>query len=380
MQISIKRFSTCFLILATAACSSSSASPAASSAGGTSAAAGASGVAGGSGAGGTSSTGGAAGAGGSAATGDPTASAVAAAQAFLGMLDAAQTAKVSFTFDDAGQRATWSNFPTGIFQRNGLRLGDLTDAQQKAAFALLQALLSAKGYQQVIDNVNADEALKQSSSGGMLQFGYAEHYVSILGTPSATAPWMVQFGGHHLAINVTIVGPKMTIAPSLTGAQPSSFTLNGATVRPVGNEVDKAFALMGALSADQQAKAIVGAQYMDLALGPGKDGMTLAPEGIAASELSSALQAQLVDLIAERVGIINDVAAAARLADVQSNLSTTYFAWSGPTAPGSAVYFRITGPTLVIEFAPQSLGGDAMNHIHSMYREPTNDYGKAWAP
>ncbi|MEO7910005.1 MAG: DUF3500 domain-containing protein, partial [Roseiflexaceae bacterium] len=51
--------------------------------------------------------------------------------------------------------------------------------------------------------------------------------------------------------------------------------------------------------------------------------------------------------------------AAARMAEITSTLDQTYFAWYGPTTHGSAAYFRITGPTLVIEYSPQQIGGDA---------------------
>jgi hypothetical protein len=225
--------------------------------------------------------------------------------------------------------------------------------------------------------VNADEALKQSSGGGMLVFGRAEYFVSILGAPSATSPWMVQFGGHHLAINATIVGADITLAPSLTGAQPASYVLNGATIRPQGIELDRAFELVNALDASQKAKAIIGAMYTDLVLGPGKDGMVLAPEGIQASTLTAPQQAQLLQLIADRVEILNLEDAALRMAEIKATLADTYFAWSGPTTAGSAAYYRVTGPTLAIEYSPQGMGGNAADHTHAMYRDPTNDYGKA---
>ncbi len=64
-----------------------------------------------------------------------------------------------------------------------------------------------------------------------------------------------------------------------------------------------------------------------------------------------------------------------RLAQLKAGLPETSFAWYGPTAPGSAAYFRITGPHLVVEYSPQAMGGDAVNHIHGIYRDPTDDYG-----
>lgn len=311
-------------------------------------------------------------------SGDTTPRAVASAQAMLAALSEAQRAAASFAYDDAAQRTRWSNFPTGIFQRRGVKLGDLTQAQKDAVFNLLSVILSPRGYQQVRDTIDADEALRLSSGGGMLTFGAAEYYVSIRGTPSLTAPWAVQFGGHHLAINATVVGANITLAPSLTGAQPTSFMRDGATVRVQGAEVDAAFRLIGMLTADQLRTAVIGTAFMDLALGPGQDGRVLAPEGIRASALTAAQQAALVDLIRERVGLINDEDGTPRMADIQSRLADTYFAWSGPTAPGSAAYWRITGPTLAIEYSPQSMGGAATNHTHAMYRDPTNDYGAAF--
>src|SRR5206468_6499232 len=103
-------------------------------------------------------------------------------------------------------------------------------------------------------------------------FGLDEYYIALLGVPSATVPWMLQFGGHHLAINVTIVGAASVMTPSLPAAQPAKYTLNGQTIRPLGRENDKAFALINALSAEQQKQAILNYRVSDLVLGPGEDG------------------------------------------------------------------------------------------------------------
>jgi hypothetical protein len=59
---------------------------------------------------------------------------------------------------------------------------------------------------------------------------------------------------------------------------------------------------------------------------------------------------------------------AAKMAEVRANLDQTYFAWSGQTETSAAAYWRVTGPTVLLEFAPQSLGGDPSNHLHNMYR------------
>ena len=67
--------------------------------------------------------------------------------------------------------------------------------------------------------------------------------------------------------------------------------------------------------------------------------------------------------------------AAVKMAEIEANLDETWFAWYGPTTNGEAAYYRIQGPTLFIEYSPQSMGGAAIDHIHAMFRDPTNDYG-----
>ena len=317
----------------------------------------------------------------STARGTTTTRAVAAADAFLKTLNEAERAKALFPFTSP-QKTNWSNLPTGIYRRNSLRLGDLTPAQRDAALGLMKAVLSTEGYRKITDIMNADEVLQKAGGGrtggrpggpgGGIIFGLAEYYVAVLGPPSASTPWMIQFGGHHLAINVTIARDANVMTPSLPATQPAVYTLNGQSIRPLGDEHDKGFALVNALDAAQQKQAVLNYRVSDLVLGPGQDGKTIAPEGIPASALTPSQQSMLLDLVHEWVGILNDEGASAKMAEIRANLQRTYFAWSGPTAPGSVAYFRVQGPTVVIEYAPQQ--GD-LDHIHTIYRDPTNDYG-----
>jgi hypothetical protein len=189
---------------------------------------------------------------------------------------------------------------------------------------------------------------------------------------------MIQFGGHHLGINVTFAGPNDTLAPSHTGAQPATFEMEGKTVRPLGREVDKAFALISSLDDAQRAKAILGFQIRNLVLGPGRDGQTIQPEGIKGSELTERQQEMMLDLAGEWTGIVHEASATAKMAVLKRDVAETWFAWSGPTEVGAPAYFRIHSPTAFIEFAPQGMGGDAGNHLHTIYRDFTNEYGVKW--
>jgi hypothetical protein len=211
-------------------------------------------------------------------------------------------------------------------------------------------------------------------------FGRDLYYISILGTPSEKTPWMLQFGGHHLALNLTMAGERGVLTPTLTGAQPALYTIDGKTVRPLGQESDKALALLNALDENQRKKAILSYRLADLVLGPGQDGKTIQPEGLKASDMNERQRGMLVDVISEWANIINESAAVTRMAEIKTGLDDTWFAWSGPTTAVAGknitAYYRIQGPNLVIEYAPQGLGGDPALHVHTMYRDPTNDYGR----
>lgn len=312
-------------------------------------------------------------------TGSPIARTVSAANAFLSSLDAGQVRRVQFDLKDAAQRKRWSNLPTGIFARSGLRTGELSEPQRNAMWALLQSAFSPGGYEKVRRIVEADEVLAKGESGGRLTFGKDEYYVSLLGTPSLNEPWIIQFGGHHLAINVTLAGDRGTLAPSHTGVQPAIYQMEGKTIRPLGQENDKAFALVNSLDETQRKQAILGVQMRDLVLGPGRDGPMIQPEGVKGATLNEKQREMLLDLAGEWTGIQSEAVAKAKMAELKKNIGETWFAWAGPTEKGSAAYFRIQGPTVFIEYAPQKLGGDATKHIHTIYRDPTNEYGAAFA-
>ena len=245
-----------------------------------------------------------------------TAKIVSAASAFLATLDEKQRSGMLFAFDDEKQRVRWSNFPTGFVPRSGVRFADMNPSQRAAAMSLLATALSKRGLEKVQQIVDADEVLRVSERNNPM----------------------------------------------------------------FGKENDKAFALMGSLDEGQRSQAILGYRVSDLVLGPGKDGKTIQPEGLRASAMNDAQRSMLFDLITEWTGIVHESAAKERLAELKAGLNDTWFAWSGPTTAVSGrngtAYYRIQGPKVVIEYAPQSMGGDPSMHIHSMYRDPTNDYGR----
>lgn len=294
-----------------------------------------------------------------------------AVNAFLATLSSTQqsTVQASRTQSNLSQ---WSNLPDGLFTRAGLRMDALTSTQQAAVLAILQAALSDEGYEQVTGITTADGVLHDTT--GSDDYGSDHYWIRILGTPSSTGQWTVQYGGHHLAVNITLTGDTMTLAPTLFGVQPATYTLNGVSYEPLAGETDKAFAVVQSLDSTQLAAAVLDTAVTEIILGAGQDGKTLAYEGVQASTFTTAQKALLLDLVTEWISPLNDEQAASKLESAEANLDSTYFAWSGSTSSDQPIYYRVQSPDFTIEFAhQQNMGGTS--HIHAIYRENGNDYG-----
>lgn len=306
--------------------------------------------------------------------------AVRAAEALIESLDEKQRDALSFPFHDDEQRYRWSNLPQDIFERRGLRMGDLSAEQQQRVHGVLAALLSEAGYEQVVENMRGDEVLLRR--GSRMDFGLAAFYLSFLGEPSTESPWTFQFGGHHLAINATVAGDRITLAPSLTGGQPVDFEWEGKTVRLLAEEEDQVYALLASLKEAQRGRAILAERHADLEFGPTARGeIRPSSRGLPGRDMTPEQRAALLALISERVGLLEEAQAQRTLKRIEGDLDDTWFAWYGSPKPGEAASFRIHGPTFVMEYAPQG-GNDPTQHIHAMYREPANEYGlgdvEAW--
>ncbi len=286
---------------------------------------------------------------------------------------------VTFVGEHYGD-AMWSNFPVSDVPRPGLRLGNLDAAQRDAVMGLLAVALSAKGYQKVHDIMGADQAL--ADGGTPFACGLDSYTLAILGAPSDTTPWMIQFGGHHLALNLIIAAEQAVLAPVLTGTQPAVYGKGAQMVRALAHENDKGFALLASLDEDQLRQAIIAGSVDTLELGPGHDGDTIHPQGLRASAMSDEQKAMLLDLVSEWAGLVNEDHARLRLTEIAAGLTDTSFAWKGPTTHepdrNGASYFRVQGPTVFVEFSPQWPGGDLTNHVHTIYRDLQHPYGRAF--
>jgi hypothetical protein len=303
---------------------------------------------------------------------------------FLGSLSAEQRKQAVFPANDP-ERRDWSNLPHTFHPRKGINFGELSPAQRIKAHHLIQAGLSSQGYLKASGIMQLDEVLLHLSGQDKQEkpmFGLRYYWLSFLGEPSADKPWGWQLDGHHLALNFSLVGPAVAMTPQFMGSDPHEVR-DGlhAGWRVLGAEDDKGLALMTALRPEQRAKALIGADAPgDVLTGPGKDKALPKPAGILFSELDDAQKTLLLSLVDEYVRNYRPDLARQQLERLnKSGWAQVRFGWAGPVGPTAPYYYRIHGPTVLIEFdnnhAPGRKDGP-VNHIHSVFRDPQNDYGE----
>ena len=307
-----------------------------------------------------------------------TAEVVPATAAFLSTLDAATKAKVTYAFSDNQSRQTWSNFPAQQVPRKGVALSDLSASAKSAAMALVKTMLSAEGYAQVEKIQKADDWLNKNSASGTDSFGSdTDYYIAVYGTPSGTSPFMVQFGGHHLARNYTYKGTTVSVTPDFTGTEPKSFTVGNTTVQPLKEKAGTLFSLFDSLTSAQDAKAKLSANINDILMGPGVDsGKFPATAGIKVSELSAAQKKLVTAAMGAWANDAAPGAAASLMKTYQSQLDQTTIAYANTkTVDGENTYLRIDGPRVWIELVNTRSMSTPNVHYHGVYRDKTDDYG-----
>ncbi|MGI9457982.1 MAG: DUF3500 domain-containing protein, partial [Aeoliella sp.] len=296
-----------------------------------------------------------------------------AAHSFLNTLDDHQRQRAVLTLDDP-ERRKWTNLPARP-DAGGLRLGDCTAQQVEAICSLMGTLFSEQGYAKMCNIMLADDQLLR---GGRARpgFGTENFAVVIFGKPAPNAPWAFQLDGHHVGVNLAIDGTKMTMSPSFIGTQPEAFHIADKKIRPLAGEIDGAFELINSLDAELQKKAILNPKRGRIRTGPGNDAKIPEPAGVSCAAFSESQKEALVTLVAQWVNDLPPAQAKARLEQLRGEVDQMHFAWQGPTDAMSDVSYAIQGPSLIIEYACQDLGGNPVDHLHTMYRDPTNEYGK----
>ena len=305
-----------------------------------------------------------------------------AATVFLGSLTAEQRQQAAYPFDGP-ERLKWHFIPSEMFPRNGLTLKAMTEPQRKLAHELLKTGMSQRGYltaSQIIELetvLAAVEAGAAPGRGGSMVRDPERYYFSVFGTPGPKGSWGWRVEGHHISLHFTVVNGSLTSgAPSFYGANPAEVRSGPrAGLRVLGAEEDAARALLTSLDEPRRAKAVINAAAPNdivtmntLPISP------LTPPGIAAADLTAAQRDLLIKLVDVYVGYMTPDIASERMEKLRrAGLEKITFAWAGEPERGKRHYYRVQGPTFLIEYDNTQNDG---NHIHSVWRDFEGDFGR----
>ena len=307
-----------------------------------------------------------------------------AATAFLASLTPEQRQQAVFPFE-SDERTHWNFIPTETFPRNGLTVKEMTEAQRGLAHNLMKAGLSQRGYMTATSIMQLEDVLgaleQRDRDGGRQAEGFrrdpVRYFFSVFGTPSKKQTWGWRVEGHHVSLHFTVAnGTLVASSPSFFGSNPAEV-LDGPRkgTRILAAEEDSARALLMALDSSQRTQAVINGVAPNEILTTTKLPITpLSPAGIQASAMTAAQRELLMKVIDVYAGFMADDLAADRLARLKkAGLEKIAFAWAGEAERGKKHYYRIQGPTFLIEYDNTQNNG---NHIHSVWRDFTNDFGR----
>jgi hypothetical protein len=340
-----------------------------------------------------------------------------AASNFVVSLSSDQRAKAAFDFAEE-ERARWYYTPT---ERGGLPLAEMDRRQQRLAHRLIAAGLSPAGYVTASTIMGLEttlDALEEWTWPGRGRDPML-YYLSVFGEISPRQPWGWRFEGHHISLNYTIVGGQIVSpTPTFFGANPAEVRLNNAGVlRPLAAVEDVARELLRSLSKEQRAIAVISpAAPSDIVTANrpkveegalplpsemlsghpvtnvGKERFegrqrelglteeyldrlrfTRVPKGLSAQEMAESQREMLLVLIRQYIDRMPERIAEIEIEKLQrQGLGGVHFAWAGGLESRQPHYYRLQGSRFLVEY--DNTQNDA-NHIHSVWRDPTNDFG-----
>jgi hypothetical protein len=263
------------------------------------------------------------------------------------------------------------------FERNGLQLKDMTEPQRKLAHELLKTGLSARGYTTYTQIMQLENILKVVENGNGPTRDPEGYRFSVFGTPAAKGTWGWRVEFHHISLHFDVVdGAAISSTPSFAGANPAEVK-DGPQKgqRTLGTLEDTARALVTALDEPQRKTAIfTNVALNDIVTGNALDIKPLSPEGIKASAMTAAQRDQLMKILDAYAGLMAPDIAADRMAKVKkAGIENIAFAWAGAIERGQKHYYRLQGPTFLIEFDNTQNDG---NHVHSVWRDFNGDFGR----
>lgn len=296
----------------------------------------------------------------------------AAAEQFLSTLDAGQKAKTALPFTSEERE----NFRYTPRDRAGLLFKEMTDAQQQAAIKLIDTALSEKGHLKVTQIMSLESVLAEIENDPVRRDS-GRYFVAVFGTPGDPKGWGWRFEGHHVSVNLTFVEGKGTsVTPSFLGASPAEIRGGPKKgLRVLAAEEDLARALVATLLAAGKTEVIFSEKAPGEILSfEHRKATVLDPVGVLFSELTGTQQSAMLTLISEYTGRYRSEISATDMDKIKAaGIEKIRFGWAGSTKIGEAYYYRIQGPTFLMEAA--NVQNNA-NHMHATWRSFDGDFGR----
>lgn len=296
----------------------------------------------------------------------------AAAQNFFAALTPVQATKAKFSFGDE-ERMNWHFIPR---PRKGLPFKEMDPAQQSLAHAFLSSGLSQRGYMKATTIMSLEAVLRELEHGTGPARDPALYYFTVFGEPSDSNTWGWRVEGHHLALNFTLAeGQLVASTPTFFGSNPAEVREGPRKgLRTLAGEEDRARDLLASLDVKQREIAVTSKEApKDILSANSRKADVGPPVGLPAAKMTKKQTELLMALIEEYAKNMPADVASARLEQIHhASLEKIHFAWSGGWERGEKHYYRVQGPTFLIEY--DNFQNDA-NHIHAVWRNYDGDFG-----
>jgi hypothetical protein len=288
-----------------------------------------------------------------------------AATEFLNSLDDHRRTKATYAFTDP-ERVRWHWTTPRNFPRHGLPLREMSQSQRDLALALLRASVSDGGFQKALDIISLQNDLGNDPE---------LYYVTVFGAPGDIEPWGWRFEGHHLSRHYTIRGGQLAVTPFFLGAWP---TVSNSGLKAMEREEWAARELMISLLSSQRQTALFDQRPLTRHVTQNQPYVTpLEPVGLRASEFNADQQALMLEIIQTYLGTLPDNLATTHFTRLnEAGLENIQFGWAGPLEERRPHYYRLQGPTFLLEHDNSRNGG---THIHSVWRDFAEDFGQPLA-
>ncbi len=257
----------------------------------------------------------------------------------------------------------------------------MSPAQRVLAHRLIRSPLSSQGYLKAAGIMRVDEILARRRGAATPMFGQDKYWIGIFGDPATDEAWGWQLDGHHLALNFTVVGDEIAVTPAFLGSDPAEIRADlDSGWYVLAKEDARGRRLFDSFDAEQRAKVLLeGETPRDVIAGPGRADQLGTITGFPAAEMTDAQRILLMQLLHEYLRNLEPDLAAAQAARIEAaGIDRLHFSWAG-TTEGEPYYYRIHGPTVLIEFDnsyPPGRQEGPINHIHTVWRDTERDYGE----